>query len=139
MKPGQPVESPVTPIRTGSSKGKVHSLQAGPGRGLVWLPPENAVGNIHIKVVQRVPVKIVFDELLPADLDIAPGMSVVPKVKIKMSDTASSPAAGWQPRANPWLIALAVMLATFMVILDTSIARWWRCPYICWKSWRDAG
>lgn len=37
-----------------------------------------------------------------------------------MSDTA--PTAEWRPRANPWLIALAVMLATFMVILDTSIA-----------------
>src|SRR5271169_2167943 len=39
-----------------------------------------------------------------------------------MSDTAFSPAVEWRPRANPWLIALAVMLATFMVILDTSIA-----------------
>src|SRR5277367_6257596 len=39
-----------------------------------------------------------------------------------MSDTASNPAVEWRPRANPWLIALAVMLATFMVILDTSIA-----------------
>src|SRR5208283_2198667 len=39
-----------------------------------------------------------------------------------MSDTASSPAVEWRPRANPWLIALAVMLATFMFILDTSIA-----------------
>ena len=39
-----------------------------------------------------------------------------------MSDPASTPAAEWRPRANPWLIALAVMLATFMVILDTSIA-----------------
>ena len=39
-----------------------------------------------------------------------------------MSETASSPAAEWRPRANPWLIAIAVMLATFMVILDTTIA-----------------
>jgi len=38
-----------------------------------------------------------------------------------MSDTASSPAVMWRPRFNPWLIALPVMLATFMVILDTSI------------------
>ncbi len=37
-----------------------------------------------------------------------------------MSDSA--PTTPWRPRANPWLIALAVMLATFMVILDTSIA-----------------
>jgi MFS transporter, DHA2 family, multidrug resistance protein len=39
-----------------------------------------------------------------------------------MSDSATMTAAPWRPRANPWLIALAVMLATFMVILDTSIA-----------------
>src|ERR1700739_3056301 len=39
-----------------------------------------------------------------------------------MSDAASNPAVEWRPRANPWLIALAVMLATFMVVLDTSIA-----------------
>ncbi|HEX3626939.1 MAG TPA: DHA2 family efflux MFS transporter permease subunit [Verrucomicrobiae bacterium] len=39
-----------------------------------------------------------------------------------MSDGASIAAGEWRPRANPWVIALAVMLATFMVILDTSIA-----------------
>jgi DHA2 family multidrug resistance protein len=39
-----------------------------------------------------------------------------------MSNTAPTPAVEWRPRANPWLIAIAVMLATFMVILDTSIA-----------------
>jgi MFS transporter, DHA2 family, multidrug resistance protein len=39
-----------------------------------------------------------------------------------MSDGASMTAGDWRPRANPWLIALAVMLATFMVVLDTSIA-----------------
>jgi MFS transporter, DHA2 family, multidrug resistance protein len=39
-----------------------------------------------------------------------------------MSDSASMTAGEWRPRANPWVIAIAVMLATFMVILDTSIA-----------------
>lgn len=39
-----------------------------------------------------------------------------------MSEAVANPATQWRPRANPWLIALAVMLATFMVILDTSIA-----------------
>ena len=39
-----------------------------------------------------------------------------------MSDAASIAQSQWRPRANPWLIAIAVMLATFMVILDTSIA-----------------
>src|SRR5581483_3201336 len=41
-----------------------------------------------------------------------------------MSDAAANPAAEaqWHPRVNPWLIALSVMLATFMEVLDTSIA-----------------
>jgi MFS transporter, DHA2 family, multidrug resistance protein len=39
-----------------------------------------------------------------------------------MNDTAPTAAQEWRPRANPWLIAVAVMLSTFMVVLDTSIA-----------------
>ncbi|MGH7977799.1 MAG: DHA2 family efflux MFS transporter permease subunit [Limisphaerales bacterium] len=39
-----------------------------------------------------------------------------------MSDAATMRAGHWTPRSNPWLIALSVMLATFMVVLDTSIA-----------------
>jgi membrane fusion protein (multidrug efflux system) len=45
------------------------------------LPPENATGN-YVKVVQRVPVKIVFDEDPNTLSHLAPGMSVVPEVKI---------------------------------------------------------
>jgi membrane fusion protein, multidrug efflux system len=82
MHAGQPVELSVDAYPDRKFKGKVDSLQAGTGARFSLLPPENAVGN-YIKVVQRVPVKIVFDEPLPADLDIAPGMSVVPTVKIK--------------------------------------------------------
>jgi membrane fusion protein (multidrug efflux system) len=44
------------------------------------LPAENATGN-YVKIVQRVPVKIVFDER--PDIDLGPGMSVVPTVHIK--------------------------------------------------------
>ena len=53
--------------------------QAGTGARFSLLPPENATGN-YVKVVQRVPVKIVFDE--PAEIDrfLALGMSVVPTV-----------------------------------------------------------
>jgi membrane fusion protein, multidrug efflux system len=82
MKPGQPVELRVDAYPNKKFKGKVDSLQAGTGARFSLLPPENAVGN-YIKVVQRVPVKIIFDEELPANLDIAPGMSVVPIVKVK--------------------------------------------------------
>lgn len=46
------------------------------------LPPENATGN-YVKVVQRVPVKIVFDEPPESVHLLAPGMSVVPEVKVQ--------------------------------------------------------
>ena len=82
MKPGQPVALRVDAYPKCKFKGKVDSLQAGTGARFSLLPPENAVGT-YIKVVQRVPVKIIFDEELPTNLDIAPGMSVVPEVKVK--------------------------------------------------------
>jgi membrane fusion protein (multidrug efflux system) len=82
MHAGQPVELSMDAFPNRKFKGKVDSLQAGTGARFSLLPPENAVGN-YIKVVQRVPVKIVFDEELPTNLDIAPGMSVVPIVKVK--------------------------------------------------------
>jgi membrane fusion protein (multidrug efflux system) len=58
----------------------VDSVQAGSGAVFSLLPPENAVGNF-VKVVQRVPVKIVFDEPLPEDKTIGPGLSVEPRVQ----------------------------------------------------------
>jgi membrane fusion protein (multidrug efflux system) len=83
MRPGQPVLIRVDAYPQRKFKGKVDSLQAGSGARFSLLPPENAVGN-YVKVVQRVPVKIVFDEPINlSELDIAPGMSVVPKVRVK--------------------------------------------------------
>ena len=82
MRPGQPVTVHIDAYPFQDFKAKVDSLQAGTGARFSLLPPENAVGN-YVKVVQRVPVKIVFDEDLPTNLDIAPGMSVEPKVKVK--------------------------------------------------------
>jgi membrane fusion protein (multidrug efflux system) len=82
MRPGQPVELRVDAYPGRKFKGRVDSLQAGTGARFSLLPPENAVGN-YVKVVQRVPVKIIFDGPLPEGLDLAPGMSVVPKVKVK--------------------------------------------------------
>jgi len=46
------------------------------------LPPENATGN-YVKVVQRVPVKIVFDRLPDDPSRLGPGMSVVPAIKTR--------------------------------------------------------
>jgi membrane fusion protein (multidrug efflux system) len=82
MRPGQPVRIRVDAYSRRDFKGKVDSLQAGSGAQFSLLPPENAVGN-YVKVVQRVPVKIAFDEPLDPRMDIAPGMSVEPKVKVK--------------------------------------------------------
>jgi membrane fusion protein (multidrug efflux system) len=63
-------------------KGHVDSIQAGTGARFSLLPAENATGN-YVKVVQRVPVKIVFDEPPDPQHLLAPGMSVVPEVKVK--------------------------------------------------------
>lgn len=82
MRPGQPVTLRVDAYPGRQFKGTVDSLQAGTGARFSLLPPENAVGN-YVKVVQRVPVKIIFNEPPPAELDIAPGMSVEPEVKVK--------------------------------------------------------
>jgi len=82
MRPGQPVELRVDAYPNRKFKGRVDSLQAGTGARFSLLPPENAVGN-YVKVVQRLPVKIVFADPLPDGLDLAPGMSVVPEVKVR--------------------------------------------------------
>lgn len=82
MHPGETVELTMDAYPGRKFKGKIDSLQAGSGARFSLLPPENAVGN-YVKVVQRIPVKIIFTEPLPDDLDIAPGMSVNPTVKVK--------------------------------------------------------
>ena len=61
-------------------QGHVQSIQAGSGTAFSLLPPENATGNF-VKVVQRVPVKIVFDH--PPDVYLGPGMSAEPSVKVR--------------------------------------------------------
>jgi len=77
----------------------VESVQAGSGAAFSLLPPENATGN-YVKVIQRVPVKIVFDEALPPGHVIGPGLSVAPSVQVS---TFVLPA---------WLIAIvAIVLA----------------------------
>ena len=63
-------------------KGKVDSIAAGSGARFSLLPPENATGN-YVKVVQRVPVKIVLDPGSNNDHQLRPGLSVEPKVWIR--------------------------------------------------------
>jgi membrane fusion protein (multidrug efflux system) len=80
MRPGQPVEIEIDAYPGRSLHGHVDSIQSGSGTAFSLLPAENATGNF-VKVVQRVPVKIVFDH--PPDVLLGPGMSVVPTVKVQ--------------------------------------------------------
>jgi membrane fusion protein (multidrug efflux system) len=80
MRPGQPVDIEIDAFPGRTFKGHVDSVQAGSGTAFSLLPAENATGN-YVKIVQRVPVKIVFD--VPPDIELGPGMSVVPTVKVR--------------------------------------------------------
>ena len=83
MKPGQEVDIKIDTYPNKVFKGKVDSIQRSSGAKSSLFPPENAVGSF-VKIVQRIPVKIVFTEKIdPNEYNIVPGMSVVPKVKIK--------------------------------------------------------
>jgi membrane fusion protein (multidrug efflux system) len=81
MKPGQRVELTIDAYPGRALEGHVDSVQPGSGTAFSLLPAQNATGN-YVKVVQRVPVKLVFDRL-PDDVTIGPGMSVVPKVRVR--------------------------------------------------------
>jgi membrane fusion protein (multidrug efflux system) len=79
MHPGQVVKIEIDAYPDTAFNGKVDSIQSGTGAFFSAFPPENATGNF-VKIVQRVPVKIVFDPAPDAALAIGPGMSVVPTV-----------------------------------------------------------
>ncbi|HZF00712.1 MAG TPA: efflux RND transporter periplasmic adaptor subunit, partial [Methylomirabilota bacterium] len=80
MKPGQKALVTIDALGGKKFRARVDSIQSGSGAQFSLLPPENATGNF-IKVVQRVPVKIVFEDALPADKAIGPGLSVEPSVQ----------------------------------------------------------
>ena len=83
MKKDMPVEIKIDAYPNKVFKGKIDSIQRASGAKSSLFPPENAVGSF-VKIVQRIPVKIVFDEEINADeYNIVPGMSVIPKVKVK--------------------------------------------------------
>jgi membrane fusion protein (multidrug efflux system) len=79
MRPGQPVDIRIDAFPSVKLYGKVDSFQAGTGSHFSLFPAENATGNF-VKTVQRVPVKIVFDNPPDANLPLGPGMSVIPTV-----------------------------------------------------------
>jgi len=82
MRPGQPATVRVDAYPDRIFHGHVDSIQAGSGARFSLLPPENATGN-YVKVVQRVPVKIVIDETADPQRVLGPGMSVVPDVRVR--------------------------------------------------------
>jgi membrane fusion protein (multidrug efflux system) len=82
MRVGQPVAITVDAYPGTTFHGHLDSFQAGSGAAFSLLPPENATGN-YVKIVQRVPVKITFDDPPGARPMLGPGMSVVPYVRIR--------------------------------------------------------
>ncbi|HEY1686016.1 MAG TPA: HlyD family secretion protein [Tepidisphaeraceae bacterium] len=84
MKVGQPVTIKIDAYGSHEFQGHVDSIQNGTGARFSLLPAENATGN-WVKVVQRVPVKITFDnnEEEKTQYQLAPGLSVEPKVKVR--------------------------------------------------------
>src|SRR6202790_213667 len=85
MRPGDPATLAIDAYPQRKIHGHVESVQPGSGTAFSLLPAQNATGN-YVKIVQRVPVKIILDNP-PADVALGPGMSVVPTVRV---DSTSS-------------------------------------------------
>jgi membrane fusion protein, multidrug efflux system len=80
MRPGDPVTLRIDAYPGRTIHGHVDSVQPGSGTAFSLLPAQNATGN-YVKIVQRVPVKLIMDDP-PTDVALGPGMSVVPTVQI---------------------------------------------------------
>jgi membrane fusion protein (multidrug efflux system) len=82
MRPGQYVQVAIDSCPDHKFDAKVDSFQPGSGSIFSSLPAENATGN-YVKVVQRVPVKIIFTDPQFANCHVSPGMSVGPRVTVR--------------------------------------------------------
>ena len=131
-------------------KGRISGFTMGTGSTLALLPAQNATGNF-VKVVQRLPVRIDVVDYDPDKIPLFVGLSVepdgryrrarrrgqTPAITCRKTRTlpsrpgdeqrivahAGSASATAQPRAiNPWIVAVAVVIPTFMEVLDTTIA-----------------
>ena len=87
MRPGEKVSMHIDAYPDHALEGHVASVQPGSGTAFSLLPAQNATGN-YVKIVQRVPVKIVLDHP-PADVALGPGMSVEPSVRVDASPSLS--------------------------------------------------
>ena len=108
MRPGQPASVDVDAYPGRALHGHVESIQAGSGARFSLVPPENATGN-YVKVVQRVPVKIVFDEQPDVQRILGPGMSAVPDVQV-------SGALG-----SAIKVGVAAAIAVFLVLIGAAL------------------
>jgi membrane fusion protein, multidrug efflux system len=97
MRPGQPVDLEIDAYPERHFHGHLDSVQPGSGPAFSLLPPENATGN-YVKIVQRVPVKLILDNP-PTDVSLGPGMSVVPTVRVDPKPTLYERLKG---RAEEW-------------------------------------
>ncbi len=94
MRPGEPVTMSIDAYPERTIRGHIASVQPGSGTAFSLLPAENATGN-YVKIVQRVPVKIIMDNP-PADVALGPGMSVLPTVRV-------NPAPSLYERLRSWV------------------------------------
>jgi membrane fusion protein (multidrug efflux system) len=93
MRPGEPVTLAIDAYPERAIRGHVDSVQPGSGTAFSLLPAQNATGN-YVKIVQRVPVKIVMDDS-PTDVALGPGMSVVPTVRVDVTPSLFERVRGW--------------------------------------------
>jgi len=93
IRPGEPVTLAIDAYPERAIRGHVDSVQPGSGTAFSLLPAQNATGN-YVKIVQRVPVKIVMDDP-PTDVALGPGMSVVPSVRVDPTPSLYERLRGW--------------------------------------------
>jgi membrane fusion protein (multidrug efflux system) len=110
MRSGQPATISIDAYEGPEVRGHVDSIQAGSGAAFSLLPPENATGN-YVKVVQRVPVKIVLDDQQSLQRVLGPGMSVVPTVSV-----GGEVGAAWKVASIAIILAVGVIVGAALWI-----------------------
>jgi membrane fusion protein (multidrug efflux system) len=93
MRPGEPVTIDIDAYPERTIQGHIASVQPGSGTAFSLLPVQNATGN-WVKIVQRVPVKVVMDNP-PTDVALGPGMSVETSVRVDPHRSLYEQVQGW--------------------------------------------
>src|SRR5262249_4920900 len=101
MRPGQPVTLEIDAYPGRTIRGHVASVQPAPGPASSLPPAQNATGT-YVKIVQRVPVKVVIDTP-PTDVALGPGMSVVPTVRVNPAPSLYERLPSLYERLRAWV------------------------------------